>query len=273
MCETTRADLKHNYLKQIILRLDYQGVLEEEIEGIIPKCKSILKDYCFSRFNENINSQYDVNVPNSSPDAEPQIRKKGKRKIYSFFNESQGHQVDICKDSISIKINSTHYCPFENYFDYLYNIYNVLINEIDFITFQRLGLRKINECVVFKKQNINKFFSKEYFSYFSKLTSEINIASRNFDFFVYDNYKVNLLRAIQSGKIADKNAYVIQLDIDVYVDTEESIKELLLESNKMKDLNDLSFKLYINSITDEFLSKLKEDDFVSDDISGVENNE
>ena len=273
MCETTRADLKHNYLKQIILRLDYQGILENEIEEIIPKCKSILKEYNFTRFIENLNSQYDVNVSNSSPYAEPQIRKKGNRKIFSFFNESQGHQVDICKDSISIKINSTHYCPFESYFEYLYKIYNVLNEEIDFITLQRLGLRKINECVVFEKNNINKFFTKEYFSFFNELTSENNIASKSFDFFVYDDYKVNLQRLIQSGKIDNKEAYVVRLDIDVYVDTIELIKDLFLESNKMKDLNDLSFKLYIKSLTEDFLDKLKQDEFVSEEISGVECNE
>ena len=155
----------------------------------------------------------------------------------------------------------------------MFKIYCILNSKIDFITYQRLGLRKINECVVFDKNSINRFFSKGYFSYFSELQTENNIASKYYDFFVFEKYKVNLMRGIHSGRFADKDAYIIQLDTDVYVDTENLIMDSLAATNKMNDLNELSFKLYQKSLTEELLNMLSVDDFDSDEICGVESNE
>ena len=107
----------------------------------------------------------------------------------------------------------------------------------------------------------------------SELQTENNIASKYYDFFVFEKYKVNLMRGIHSGRFADKDAYIIQLDTDVYVDTENLIMDSLAATNKMNDLNELSFKLYQKSLTEELLNMLSVDDFDSDEICGVESNE
>ena len=39
----TRNDLKKNFLKKIIMRLDFQGVLQAEMESIILKVKPFLR--------------------------------------------------------------------------------------------------------------------------------------------------------------------------------------------------------------------------------------
>ena len=49
-----RSQLKRNFLNEIIMRLDFQGVLQAEMEKVILKAKPFLKEKSFNRYRENI---------------------------------------------------------------------------------------------------------------------------------------------------------------------------------------------------------------------------
>lgn len=52
-----RSDLKKNFLKEIIMRLDFQGVLQAEMEKILLEVKLYLKEKSFNRYEESIANQ------------------------------------------------------------------------------------------------------------------------------------------------------------------------------------------------------------------------
>lgn len=54
---------KHNFLKEIILRLDFQGVLQGEMDKILMKIKPYLKSKGFGRYEQQINNEINVNYP------------------------------------------------------------------------------------------------------------------------------------------------------------------------------------------------------------------
>ena len=49
-----RNQLKKNFLKEIIMRLDFQGVLQAEMEKILIKVKPYLNDKAHSHFFSHI---------------------------------------------------------------------------------------------------------------------------------------------------------------------------------------------------------------------------
>ena len=64
-----RTDLHYNFLKNIIVRLDFQGVFEPEMEKILPLVKPYLKEKAFKRYEKKTNKQFEINVVNGIPQA------------------------------------------------------------------------------------------------------------------------------------------------------------------------------------------------------------
>ena len=81
----TRNDLKKNFLKKIIMRLDFQGVLQAEMESIILKVKPFLKGKGFNRYEEKAVNQISSNE-SSLPDIKSQM-------VFSFTAESLGYTL------------------------------------------------------------------------------------------------------------------------------------------------------------------------------------
>ena len=73
-----RNDLKRNFLKEIIMRLDFQGVLQAEMEGILLEVKPYLKSKGFNRYAEKVNNQ----VIKST---EKTAKKKQVHKLHKFL--------------------------------------------------------------------------------------------------------------------------------------------------------------------------------------------
>ena len=55
--EITRNTLKKNFLKEIIMRLDFQGVLQAEMERVLLEVKPYLKLKSYNRYSEKVNNQ------------------------------------------------------------------------------------------------------------------------------------------------------------------------------------------------------------------------
>lgn len=64
MTSITRTDFRFNLLKNIIVRIDFQGVLEVEMEKILMLIKPYLKDQGFSRYMRKRSNEIEVNVSN-----------------------------------------------------------------------------------------------------------------------------------------------------------------------------------------------------------------
>ena len=63
------------------------------------------------------------------------------------------------------------------------------------------------------------------------------------------------------------------LDSDIYLETQKEIEQTIFDIVQLNQINDILFKIYINSVTEEFLDLLtNEDETIPEGVIGVENN-
>lgn len=268
-----RTDLHYNFLKNIIVRLDFQGVFEPEMEKILPLVKPYLKEKDFKRYEKKTNKQLEINVVNGIPQA-PAASSLQSQDIHSFINDDNGYVLEISSSFICLNISSTKYSPFEEYSVLVSDIANLYKDTIDFFTTKRLGIRKINVCMLEDKTQIPQFFSPSYFGYFDAIEFVNTLASNRRDFFFIDKYKVNLQCNVEQGSAEDKQLYKVSLDVDAYVDESSVIDQIVYNAGELQSINNLLFNIYIKSLTPKFQAALSGDDdtaFVG--LIGVERNE
>lgn len=270
-----RSSFKHNFLKRVIIRLDFQGVLQAEMEKILVQVKPYLKGKGFNRYEQNINKEIDLGINSKGIfGSESPVKEIRNIVIHSFSNDNSGYVVDLSTKHICIKVNAIKYIPFDEYAEIFMDISNIYRETIDFFTMKRLGVRKINFCFVNKVKSINKYFNKRYFDYYDLFKEAEVVASEKKDHFSVDYCKLNLLCGIEQGKIRDSRKYQVTLDSDIYIDDADRIEKDIFEDNNISLLNERLFYIYKNALTDKFINILLSDKDISpNEIIGVERNE
>ena len=141
MTNIQRKDFKYNFLKNIIIRFDFQGVFEPELENILPDIKPYLKEKNFTRYNKRNDNTINININDMQP---PIFNNFQNQIIHSFVNDDSGYMLDISNNFICLNIRSTTYSPFEEYAKLISDIIKIYKEKIDFFTITRIGIRKIN---------------------------------------------------------------------------------------------------------------------------------
>ncbi len=271
-----RNDFNFNFLKTIIIRFDYSGLSENELEKSIVQIKELLCQgkYKYNRMYKKLRSeiQIQLNDPDMIDD-EARMGNNSFQQVYVFENETNGIQLILSTDYVMVLIEKKKYVNFENYGKVLQEVVKLLADTITFFYPVRFGLRKINQCILEDIQDLNNYFSSDYFKFFS-LGSDSNMQIfQAKDCFDIDEYKVNYQRAIIRGKMENKSAYQVLIDSEIYLRDAELILEILKDFDRMKTMNEILFEIYLESITSEFIEKLKKKEFHDDKIMEVEKNE
>lgn len=261
-----RNQLKKNFLKEIIMRLDFQGVLQAEMEKVLLKVKPYLKGKSFNRYNEKVNNQA-VIEGTSIKEAKSQI-------VYSFMDENSGYTLELSTTSIVLSIKAAGYSPFENYSEIFSFVASTYKEEIDFFTVIRFGFRKINFCFVKEVDQIGTYFETKYYG-IDKPISDFDIAVVNRTSQLSDGQKnLNLRYIIEQGVIDRDSYFKVTLDSDIYSVDENVIYKVLSDKNEMIAINEMLFRIYCSAITEELANiLLSEDDNLPEGLVGVENNE
>lgn len=267
-------NLKHNFLKHIIIRLDFQKVPFSNVAEMLNDFKSYFEKEGFNHFEIKKENQAQIDLPKQGQES---LGIHGSitsvKDIYSFSNDNNGVNIDFCDNFIVINVNSNKYIPFMDYFKYLNVIIQAYNTMFPFLTLTRLGVRKQNICIVDGDENINKFFSKDIINFYNKLEHTNNLSSTRIETFEIEKYRVNLKSSINKGLFNDKEMYKIVIDIDAYLNDNSLIKSVLSNVEEAKKMNFIIFNAYISSLTSEFIDALSKNDFIDNLIIGVENNE
>lgn len=270
-----RSSFKHNFLKEVIIRLDFQGVLPGEMDKILIEVKPYLKKRGFNRYEQQISNEIDLNMNSNGifETANP-VREIRNITVHSFINVDSGYTVDLSVNHICIKVNTTKYIPFDEYAITFMGVSNIYKSTIDFFTVKRFGLRKINFCFVNSVSCINKYFNQRYFDCYDLFEPSEVFASEKKENFSVDHCKINLLCDIEQGQLNDKQSYKLTLDSDIYIDDTDNIEKDIFDNEGISLLNERLFMIFVDAITDEFGKMLLSDnDINQDEIMGVERNE
>lgn len=259
--QINRSDLHYNFLKEIIIRLDFESVLENQLESFIPLLKQFLSENNFARSDKKYRYSLVDNVPQHS------------QPVYLFINEIKGYGIDISYNFIIFKVNSSSYHPFDEYIKIFKSAIDMMNNHFDFFTPKRFGIRKINKCIVDNRQLISEYFSNDQIRFYDALPDVNPIKNYSHDFFTIGSYQVNYLRALTKGNVEDKTFYQIQIDIDAYTNNKELMKKLFQDDAELHSMNNTIFRIYKKSMTPKLLESLAKEDFELTGITGVEENE
>ena len=273
MTNIQRKDFKYNFLKNIIIRFDFQGVFEPELENILPDIKPYLKEKNFTRYNKRNDNTINININDMQP---PIFNNFQNQIIHSFVNDDSGYRLDISNNFICLNIRSTTYSPFEEYAKLISDIIKIYKEKIDFFTITRIGIRKINECMVKDKNLINKFFSENYFKCFSSDKTINTFSSEKKDSFEIDEKdRGNISCKIVQGKADNITLYQLTLDIDIYRDNTKKINSINDYQIELQKMNNIIFDIFINALTDNLKSALMNDSYFEfeKDLLGVEKND
>ena len=268
-----REDFKFNFLKQIIVRIDFQGVLESELEGVLPKIKSFLSEENFVRYTQKTSNDVNMALSNEN-NSLPEVSRVVGRVVHSF-QDKNGFVIDISNNFICLNIRPAFYQRFEVYAGIAEKLINILKNQISFFTPIRVGVRKINQCLLKEKKTLNKFFNK---TYYPSVTFDTDVPNANTMSCMHrtimevGRYIGNLNCNLISGKANDLPIFQILLDIDIYkakAKSETDIGEYCLT-----EMNEIIFRLFVGALTPDFRLLLCESDPDNfDEIEGIKPND
>lgn len=270
-----RGDLKTTFLKQMIMRLDYDYLFEEEIEKIVKDIYNYLREKGY-RMNSETMAQFDIslNIENMKSNMNSTIldnmnvAKDNRESFSSFVNEEVGIRVEITRSFTTMTFNYKNFKPFEELVEDFTKIIEPIIKIREKFEIKRVGLRKINYYILKDINKIDCYFEPYVIDFNDLIKRSLNqvIGKNIVESFFMDNYKVNQNINISNGILTtadrqDTKVYQIILDFDVYDDNNVDCGTI-----NLLDMNDKLFKLYKSALKRDFLLNLRKEDYIDEEI-------
>lgn len=279
-----RADIKHNFLKQIIFRLDYEGVLEADVEKCVLALRQKFFDAGFINMGNRTENQFDLqlkmdlNIPNENQFS---ISNTNKSLVYHFSSDNK-EILEISKSFFTLTVDiEKKYGTFDKYVTLLAESIEVIRTISPYFRVLRIGLRKINICFLDDIANLSTYFTRAAFNindvveqfsdYGCAASNMVTILSKN-------NYQINYVRNIQEGVMQQEDGsqnatYQVVIDVDVFKEGNKEILSMLSGKqtieNTLKMQNTIEFEVFIKSLSNELVESLKQDVFQNDTIRGA----
>lgn len=269
-----REDIHYNFLKNITIRFDFDGVDESELEGVLGKISQELKKKGYTSRTKEICKEMDFNIDDPEKIETDGLfaRNVRQQQVFVFHNKDEHIKLKISSTFAFISINKTKYVNCLEYCGVLLKVMKIVRKEVTYFNCRRFGLRKINQCFLMDITKLNDFFeSKHYHLFHFGEKSNPKVTQLKDSFFVGD-YNINLMRTIVRGEIGDQEAYQIIFDSDIYILGNQEVHSLILEEG-VSNMNDILFELYKDVVTEKFLQQLNDGTFDEQIIKGVEKNE
>lgn len=270
-----RKDLKNNFLKNIIVRFDYTGIAEVELDRIIAKVKSIFKADGYNKLKEEYLTEMDFQLQDPESiemDALP-IKEIRKKRAYVFVNDEKGIECKLSTQFAFVSIQSQKYISFVEYSGTLLRVINILREEVEFLNCVRFGIRKVNQCIMKDIYSLNKYFDTKFFKMYGLDKRHVPKLFESKDCFVDGKYNINLIRMVVMGEYDDEAACQVILDSELYITKMKDINELFNGNTEITAMNEKLFELYKEALTEAFIEELGKEDYSDSNIIGVERNE
>ena len=279
-----RSRFKHFFLKKVIFRLDYDGLLDTDVSKVVSNIRD--KYYSYGLSNMNIKQENNINIKIDSdlntPESERVALNGYNKNTVYCFESNNGEIIEIGRNFFSFCIKDVkQYKSFDDYKELLIETIIALNKTTQFFKMIRIGLRKINMCYLKNINSLNKYFTQSAFNFKQTVTDlpEYQCVNSKFtSFLIKDTYKINYNRATIDGVMEGKNGKneplnLIVTDIDVYKDDMIKISSELKNKKSIEkcldNQNIIEFEVFQSSITDLMKSELSKDCFNNKEIRGV----
>lgn len=279
-----RSQIKHNFLKQIIFRLDYEGILEADVEKCVLTLRQKFFDAGFVNMGNRTENQMDLelkmnlNIPDENKFS---ISNANKNLVYTFSSNDK-EILEISRNFFTLTVDIEEiYKTFDKYVKLLAESINTIRNVSPYFRALRIGLRKINICFLNDLNSLQNYFTRAAFNLNDVIEqfSDYDCSASNIvTILIKNGYQVNYVRNIQEGVMQQDDGsqtptFQIVLDVDVFKESNKEILPMLSETQMIYDTlrtqNSIEFEVFTNSLSNDFIEALKRDDFQNDKIRGV----
>ena len=268
---TLRAEIKHNFLKQIIFRLDFQGVLNDDVEKCVMQLRQKFFEAGYINMGNRTENEFDfqvkmnLNIPNENQFS---ISNTNQSLVYNFTSNNK-EILEISKSFFTLTVDIEKlYEKFDKYVTLLAESIEVIKNVSPYFNALRIGLRKINICFLDNIADLSTYFSRAAFNIDDVVNqfSDYGCAASNMvTILSKDDYQINYVRNIQEGVMQQEDGsqnptYQIVIDIDVYKEGNKEILALLSDKqnveNNLKLQNTIEFEVFIKSLNNELIESV-----------------
>lgn len=245
-----RSQLKNTFLKNVILKVEYDGLIDLDVEFYVKSIGEILYSKGYKSLEEIYVDDYNKNF---------------------VFKTDNGRSVTISKLNIILEIDTTkNNAMFSNYLPTVVELIKKL-KEFEYINIKKIGLQKINSCIIYNPNDISNFFTEKalHLALDDVISLEFNEQTE------FDNIYLLYNRTITKGTVGNfKNrvGYQILLDIEGFMPIQDVLDEDSLEKS-IKKINDQLYDLYFESLSNEFIEKMSQSEFNDNRIAGMIKNE
>lgn len=279
-----RSEIKHNFLKNIIFRLDYEGIMEADIEKCVLDLRQNFINAGFITMGNRTENQVDVqlkmdlNLPNENSFS---ISNSNKSLVY-IFSSDNNEILELSKSFFTLTVNIDKiYESFDRYIALLAETVVTLRNSSPYFKALRIGLRKINICFLKDLKNLSGYFSNAAFNIDAVIEQFSDFkctASNMVTILSQDGYQINYVRNLQEGVMQQEDGnqqpvYQVVLDIDVFKENNREILPLLTDIESIKNIltnqNTIEFEVFIKSLCNQFVELLKKETFEDSNIEGI----
>ena len=283
-----RAELKHSLVKQIIFRIDYDGLMETDTEQLAANLRDSIYDAGYIEMDKRQENQIDVQVKmdlNGGFNNNLAISNTNNSIVY-IFRKSNNEVIEINKSFFTLTINfESLYTCFDKYVGIIVTVISAIKNMSKYFRPLRIGLRKINICFLRDINLIPTYFMKAAFNTVELVENFENhdfVASNAVSLLMKDDIRVNYVRNLQKGVIqlseqTQEEVYQLVIDIDAFIDASSNIVAAVDSDSDINkticNINETTFDVFIRSLTDDFVEKLKQEVFDDTEIDGVIINE
>ena len=263
----TRETQKQNNLKQVIIRIDYDGM--SSAERVVNRLGAVMKEKYFATMNQTMLNQAKLNLSNAAEIARTlSIPIEELKNIPVFEFNATGFmgtddtvKLEVSNFYTALTVNTQQYGGIKPYRDFFTWFVRSIYEIQPFLNIKRLGIRKKSGDAYENWETINHIYEPKY--YFGEIIDRGDgmIRREYQDCFWNDerNIKVNYSRGIRSVRLNSGDGFQAVLDIDVYIDESIIAKE---KDDFRKDfetvfnrLNDYQYELYKKAVTEVYLEE------------------
>lgn len=263
MKKYTRDNIYSEMLKTVIIRLDFSGIINiGPFVDYIKKEQTIKSN--FAAFDEISQRQLNVSfVPKDIENGGLPVAKAQDKTLYRFSkwkdNNNSDAILDIDNSSITIVVDcNTNYKGSKGYSDVIINLMYELKKYDQYISFRRLGVRKIDAKVIKEGERIEDFFNEKFIVYNSWQQNpyENNISTLT-ELFYVDDVKFNVVQRIESYNKKDIRLFY---DVDSYIEADvlRNIDNENIENYLNERMQDKMFDLFVNVASEKYLERCKQ---------------
>lgn len=261
----SRKDLKRNIMKNVIFRLDFQGVLD--IEEFIKKIRnadvSIFSGLLIKE-EGNLNIEFRPNLSILKEIMGLSDQEILEQQVYEFFNNNNLNgevKLYIGKYYLMLTVEcNENYKNIDEYVDYFSLLTKKLISKNKFIALKRFGLRKISYDYFYDLEDVFKVFNDKRNKGDNLINEKITRSLKG----IKNGSDIYYFRSLEDGLLVDESGkeiegYQAKLDFDAYYDSEYLRENWKVTNPKIAEdiykLNDDLFELFKYNVTKEFLEK------------------